>query len=299
MGSLWNQIRPIIGRPNRVNRFLYDIYKEEIAVDRQRSKAEIHDIGTAVNDMISAIVGQAFETDTVFNIPRKMLPNHIIGVGSFFEQTKIIDVNEFDFTVVLPYFTSENVRVVKELHSPYVGCRHGVRKNPFAFVELEYVGKNADILTKKNLLTTIKSKRYILACGLYTFAKVKIDDCLSGPRKVQPVDRETGTLEFNVNGFGSKSYPNGPALKLYLKWWQNWGHNNLDITVDLVPAIKTSIPKNMSNNITAPYVMRKEVTKSNCCFFIPKNKPHVSVDFIISFSQIESQLLLTLRKERP
>jgi hypothetical protein len=286
------------GKLNRVNQFLLDVHKEEICVSRARSYAEMCDIGTAVNEMVTSIVRKAFGNDQLFSIPRKQLSRHVQGVGSFFEQTKIVDLDEFDYTILLPYFNESNIKAVKQLHTPYFACKHGVPKHSSAFVELEYIGRDKDILTEKELLTTIESKKYIIACGLHSLAKEMIDKCLSNDEhKVSPIDRDTGTLKINKTDFGNKLLANGPALKLCLKWLQKQGNRDLNITVDLVPAIRLNPTPDIFDNITAPVFMRNEIEHYGGCCLIPKNKPQLSVDFLISFSQIESAIIIKLKQE--
>ena len=287
----------ISGNLNRLNHFLFDIHREEVCVSRARSDKEVRDIGTAVREIVNLIVGKAFESDSLFHIPRSKYSKHVKGVGSFFEHTKIVDLNEFDITVVLPHFNEDNVRAVKQLYTPNSACRHGVLKHSSAFVELEYIGKSKDILTEKELLTTIESKKYIISCGLYSLVKELIENCLSDEKKVPPVYRETGTLKVNSNEFGNKLHPNGPALKLCLKWHQKRGQNDLDISVDLVPAIRSSLTSDIFNNVTAPKFLREEIAATNSCCFIPKYKPKLSVDFIISFSRAESAILYKLYQD--
>lgn len=239
--------------------------------------------------MIENLTVKSFENDSIFHLPLININKSVIGVGSFYEQTKIIDTNEFDFTFVLPYFNDSNIKVVKELCSTTSTCRHGFHKDPLVLVKLQYTGRDADILRENNLLTTFGSKTYVVACELHAYIKGRLRACLQA-HSFPGIVKSTGKLEIKND---ADIIPHGPALKLQLRW-QNVCDDNLDISVDIVPAIQVTHHP-LFKSVTAPHKMNRLLNPNDSYPFIPQYNDSLAVHFLISFVQIEIQLMDRLR----
>ena len=257
-----------------LNIFLNDLNSKKLDLNIKFSNQEITDIYNAVKKMVNNL------TETIGEIDPRLGIGEIISVGSARERTQIIRPCEYDFILTLDVLS-------KPVTVSITPANQNDASREYMRVKLE----DSEITT---LLHDITDYNYIRGSrSLPLFRKGLRQLLLSGIhqavllRSESSVTESTGTLTFKH----TKVEMHGPAFTTRLVWESYEDRSTMDISVDLVPALKLYGILNhvlpSVDNIYAPYITSAKNVGS--VLLMPREGQRFKVTFT------EAELLLTSR----
>ena len=223
------------------NKFFNDIYENKLDLKNKFSDAERQDIHEAVDRQLKLLAQTIGEQDN------RLAIEEVIAVGSAREGTQIIRPCEYDYILTLKHLS--------KLGAVSIGTNNRNTSNlEYLFVSLEdndLKSRFREILTTQNRLRCTrfldrnKGYRHLLYIRLLSwigkglglrdllFRSINESVIISSRTAIQ---MRTGTLRTVV----SKLEEHGPAFTIKLLWTRDTleNHPNLEISVDLVPALK-------------------------------------------------------------
>ncbi|XP_045159413.2 uncharacterized protein LOC123524891 isoform X2 [Mercenaria mercenaria] len=216
-----------------LEQLLRDVHENEVEISRNRCQKEARDIKDAVNDVTEEFLLKVFENDKIFHIPRTEIASHLLLVGGVAEESKINDLDEFDYTFIFPHFDSRTIEVLGRENKRVI--------NSSPFRQIRYKGPKAikRKLLKRCILAKINSDVYLSALDVRSFFESRVR---KGLRKffileMLGVVKSTGNLTLNESFYEI----HGPALTLYFRWKNNddirFNRKGLLISVDITITI--------------------------------------------------------------
>ena len=252
-----------------LNTFLYWLH--EVNLSFRVTSSEVRDVESAVLEALSAIFnkGQSLKVeavsegtairssgeDPIVTYGDLFSVEKILPVGSFYEGTKLILPNEFDFNIKI------NVGEI-DIHQ---GCRPG---------RVQVTFESGRLKSRRNL-SELFSKMMDVSLESLTDAEKKIT-------------RETGTLHMlSVSGSTGLGVP---CLKL--EW--NGANRVFKITVDIMPSIPCTdtFVEEITKDDNFPLAFN-QLVKDLGCFLVPK-RCSCGTCFHVSFAQAELHLMQSL-----
>lgn len=201
---------------------------------------------TSVRRVVKDIIAEIFSCDDSYiEIKQEYISKHVELVGSCKEGSKVRRPDEFDFSVIMPHFSADNVVVEhgSNIQPAAFMCIHKIMLDNYdnAFVQLRYTGKIDEKSQLFGLLTKVNNDYYISALKMHCFFKRRIRSVVKRMVRRKHYEQcKTGKLTVNFpdkNKYNAEE--NGPAWTLPLRW----SHNDRDgyrINVDIVPVILIS-----------------------------------------------------------
>jgi hypothetical protein len=207
---------------------------------------EYKDIRRSIQSLVEDIIVEVFSCkDRILVIKRENVNNHVKLVGSCQEESKVQRPDEFDFSIIFPAFSEDNVFVEhgKNIKPDKFMCIHKYLLYEYdnAFVQLRYTGRIDEESELFKLLTKVNNHYYISAFKMHSFFKGRIRSVVKQMVRDQYSKTcSTGKLvvEFpDEDKYNSEE--NGPAWTLPLLWVHNYG-KGYRINVDIAPVISIS-----------------------------------------------------------
>lgn len=194
-------------------------------MDFKQNKKELQDIYGAVVSMVSMVMSKAASNDS------KWKCSEILRVGSVEEGTKIIEPNEFDFLCVLKSFRTDRNLLLRKMCTHNPGYAHLFIENDELQKEFGFA-MNEGQLSAKDLFRKFDA----MISDVYTQLTPAMKDQMKE-------ERDSGTLNFG----GFSLIDIGPNIILRFYWIPTDGKDQIDINVDLSPAIRYSNMENIIN----------------------------------------------------
>ena len=209
-------------RLDRLDRFYDDLYNKELSL--KFSDEEVSDLYNAVVEFVNILVRAVGDKNPCLQI------SEAVSVGSAKEGTQLCSPCEYDFILIL-----------KELSQPGAisvtnGCPYGAS---YAHVKLEcsQLEHNfKDIIKDGYIKSTQDYKNYIYReNGLRQKIRASLESATRENVSLE-VSNASGKLRFKTTNIE----PHGPAFMAMLSWQSNNNGEDMDITVDMCPAIRVS-----------------------------------------------------------
>ena len=255
-----------------LNKFLNDLYSKKLDLNIKFSSQEIIDIYNAVKKMINNLA------ETIGEIDARLSIGEVISVGSAREGTQIIRPCEYDFILTLDVLSKPGTVSITQANSDDANREYMRVKVEDSEIRtlLHDIIDDYYIRGSRSLPSFRKGLRQLLSSAIHQAVLL---------RSESSVIESTGTLTFKH----TKVETHGPAWTTRLIWESYAAKANMDISVDLVPALKLNDILNhvlpSVQNICSSYIA--SVQNFGSALLMPREGQR----FRVTFTEVE--LLLT------
>ena len=201
-----------------LNSFYNDLYAHNICY--AVSEEEADDIRGAVKQIVEKI------TNIIGNIDTRLLISEVVLVGSAKEGTQIILPEEYDFLLILEVLSHQGVICVNKACPGKENRVHAIIKDNKVKRQFQ------DLLQGDEIRSTQDELPFVWRTGLREIFYKATKNAIRAFVNVE-IQKATGTLRL---GYPSLRL-HGPAFTSSFQWQQRNGMN-IDISVDLCPAIR-------------------------------------------------------------